>query len=55
MFSHPLNYSEPLKSAYTCFHDVMDAFRDKDPDLFSHLLKELPKTSYTMKKVLETH
>lgn len=36
-----LNYSEPLKSAYTCFHDVMDAFRDIDPDLFIHLLKEL--------------
>lgn len=39
-----LNYSESLKSAYTCFHDVMDAFRDKDPDLFIHLLKELPET-----------
>lgn len=44
MIDRLLDYSEPLKSAYHCFHDVMDAYRDKDPDLFIHLLKELPET-----------
>lgn len=39
-----LNYSDSLKSAYHCFHDIMDAFRDKDHDLFIQLLKELPET-----------
>ena len=39
-----LNYSEPLKIAYHSFHDMMDAFRNKDHNLFIQLLKELPET-----------
>lgn len=38
-----LDYSDPLKLAYNCLHDMMDTFRHKDPNLFIHLLKELPK------------
>ena len=39
-----LNYSEPLKLTYNYFHDVMDAFRAKDHDLFIQLIKELPES-----------
>ncbi|BDP74397.1 transposase [Enterococcus faecium] len=36
--------SPPLKEAYPFFHELVEAFRDKDPDLFFSLLAELPET-----------
>ncbi len=43
MIDRLLDYSEPLKSTYNCFHDVMDAFRDNDPVLFIYLFKKIPE------------
>ncbi|MDY3705779.1 transposase, partial [Vagococcus lutrae] len=39
-----LSYSEPLKEAYDCFYNVMDAFRSKNHVSFIQVLKELPET-----------
>ena len=39
-----LDYSAPLKTTYHYFHDIMDAFRMKDHDLFITLINELPET-----------
>ncbi|BDP61471.1 transposase [Enterococcus faecium] len=39
-----LEFSPPLKEAYPFFHELVEAFRDKDPDLFFSLLAELPET-----------
>ncbi|WP_430859651.1 transposase [Enterococcus faecium] len=33
-----LGFSTPLKEAYPFFHELVEAFRDKDPDLFFSLL-----------------
>lgn len=44
MIDRLLNYSEPLKQTYAVFHDVADAFRGKDPELFLSLLRELPES-----------
>ncbi|MFJ3332422.1 transposase, partial [Enterococcus sp. NPDC086594] len=39
-----LEFSTPLKEAYPFFHELVEAFRDKDPDLFFCILAELPET-----------
>lgn len=39
-----LDYSEPLKMAYHCFHELADAFREKDHEVFTQLLETLPET-----------
>lgn len=39
-----LSFLPPLKEAYPFFHELVEAFRDKDPDLFFSLLAELPET-----------
>ncbi|WCG05448.1 ISL3 family transposase [Vagococcus lutrae] len=44
MIDRLLSYSEPLKEAYHCFHDMMDAFRSKNHVSFIQQLKELPET-----------
>ena len=44
MIARLLRFSTPLKEAYPFFHELVDAFRDKDPDLFFSLLAELPET-----------
>ncbi|QZN88125.1 ISL3 family transposase [Vagococcus lutrae] len=44
MIDRLLSYSEPLKEAYYCFHDMMDAFRSKNHVSFIQQLKELPET-----------
>ncbi|WCG22045.1 ISL3 family transposase [Vagococcus lutrae] len=44
MIDRLLSYSEPLKEAYHCFHDIMDAFRSKNHVSFIQQLKELPET-----------
>lgn len=36
MMDRLLAYSAPLKKAYNIFHELTDAFRDKDPELFLH-------------------
>ncbi|WP_428210543.1 transposase, partial [Enterococcus faecium] len=42
MIDRLLEFSAPLKEAYPFFHELVEAFRDKDPDLFFSLLAELP-------------
>ena len=37
-----LCYSEPLKEAYQVFHDITDAFREKDADLFFDTIRSMP-------------
>lgn len=37
-----LAFSDNLKNAYNFFHDLQDAFRDKDSIEFFHLLKNIP-------------
>ncbi len=44
MIDRLLGFSAPLKLAYPFFHELVEAFREKDPDLFFSLLKELPET-----------
>ena len=44
MIDRLLEFSAPLKEAYPFFHELVEAFRDKDPDLFFSLLAELPET-----------
>ncbi|BDP93791.1 hypothetical protein EfmGK941_07960 [Enterococcus faecium] len=44
MIDRLLEFSPPLKEAYPFFHELVEAFRDKDPDLFFSLLAELPET-----------
>jgi hypothetical protein len=44
MIDRLLEFSTPLKEAYPFFHELVEAFRDKDPDLFFSLLTELPET-----------
>lgn len=44
MIDRLLEFSTPLKEAYPFFHELVEAFRDKDPDLFFSLLAELPET-----------
>ena len=44
MIDRLLAFSTPLKEAYTFFHELTEAFRDKEPDLFFTLLKNLPET-----------
>ncbi|XUD01271.1 transposase [Enterococcus sp. AZ188] len=44
MIDRLLGFSTPLKEAYLFFHELVEAFRDKDPDLFFSLLAELPET-----------
>ncbi len=44
MIDRLLEFSAPLKEAYPFFHELVEAFRDKDPDLFFSLLTELPET-----------
>ncbi|MCZ1354769.1 transposase, partial [Enterococcus faecium] len=39
-----LELSPPLKEVYPFFHELVDAYRDKDPDLFFSLMAELPET-----------
>lgn len=39
-----LAYSKRLKTTYECFHDLTDAFREKDPDYFFDCLRNLPDT-----------
>ncbi len=43
MIDRLLGFSTSLKEAYPYFHELVEAFRDKDPDLFFSLLAELPK------------
>ncbi|PHL90110.1 transposase [Enterococcus faecium] len=44
MIDRLLGFSTSLKEAYPYFHELVEAFRDKDPDLFFSLLAELPET-----------
>ncbi|EOU09100.1 transposase [Enterococcus sp. DIV0970a] len=44
MIDRLLDFSTPRKEAYPFFHELVEAFRDKDPDLFFSLLAELPET-----------
>ncbi|MBK4849372.1 transposase [Enterococcus faecium] len=44
MIDRLLAFSTPLKEAYTFFHELTEAFRDKEPDLFFSLLKNLSET-----------
>lgn len=44
MLDRLLSFSTPLKEAYPFFYELVEAFRDKDPDLFFSLLTELPET-----------
>ena len=44
MIDRLLAFSTPLKETYTVFHELLEAFRAKDPNLFFSLLKELPET-----------
>lgn len=44
MIDRLLSFSTPLKEAYPIFHELVEAFRDKDPNLFFSLLAELPET-----------
>lgn len=39
-----LGYSEPLKEAYHVFHDITDAFREKDADLFFNTIRTMSHT-----------
>ena len=43
MIDRLLNYSPTLQEAYEYFHDISDALREKEPDLFFNLIKELPE------------
>ena len=36
-----LSYSEPLKEAYNVFHDITDAFREKNADLFFDTIRTM--------------
>ena len=42
MVDRLLSYSPSLKEAYTIFHDLTDAFRQKDSDCFFELLENIP-------------
>jgi hypothetical protein len=44
MIDRFLSFSAPLKEAYPFFHELVETFQDKDPDLFFSLLAELPET-----------
>lgn len=44
MIDRLLSCSQPLKEAYEAFHEIEDAFRKKDHELFFTLLKGLPET-----------
>lgn len=44
MIDRLLDFSASLKEAYTYFHELSEAFREKEVDLFFTLLKELPET-----------
>lgn len=39
-----LGYSKPLKEAYHVFHDITDAFREKDADLFFNTIRTMSHT-----------
>lgn len=43
MIDRLLNYSPALKETYECFHNISDALREKEPDLFFTLINELPE------------
>ncbi len=43
MIDRLLEFSRPPKGGVSLFHELVEAFRDKDPDLFFSLLAELPK------------
>ena len=36
-----LSYSEPLKEAYQVFHDITNAFREKDAGLFFDIIRSM--------------
>lgn len=44
MIDRLLEFSTPLKEAYLLFHELVEAFRNKDHSLFFSLLTELPET-----------
>ena len=44
MIDRLLSFSSPLKEAYEAFHELMDAFREKDHELFFTRLNELPES-----------
>lgn len=44
MIDRLLEFSTPLKEAYLLFHELTEAFRNKDHSLFFSLLTELPET-----------
>lgn len=44
MIDRLLAFSTPLKEAYSYYHELAEAFRNKEPELFFSLLKELPET-----------
>jgi transposase len=44
MIDRLLGFSTPLKEAYLFFHELVETFRDKDPNLFFSLLTEPPET-----------
>lgn len=44
MIDRLLSFSTPQKDAYPFFHELVEAFRDKDHDLFFSLLAELSET-----------
>ena len=43
MIDRLLDFSTPWKEAYPFFHELVEAFRDKDPDLFSPYWQNFPK------------
>ncbi|WP_195906139.1 transposase, partial [Enterococcus faecium] len=43
MFDRLLEFSPPRKEAYLFCHELVEVFRDKDPDLFFSFLAELPE------------
>ncbi len=44
MIDRFFGFSTLSKEAYLFFHESVEAFQDKDPDLFFSLLAELPET-----------
>ena len=43
MIDRLLDFSAPLKEGYTYFHELAETFRNKDPESFFTLLKNLPE------------
>ncbi len=55
MIDRLLTFSPSLREAYEAFHDLADAFRDKDHILFFDLLKHLPESlNEEFRKKLQT-